>query len=277
MRQARFGTQTADNASVHGGNAGASGSLSASLNTGPAIDEIQETKFAARDKLKVDVDSSIGTGEQAMGRMETGIKAAKKASLADFELAQKAVIAREKELKASVAATADATMDTWGRARQRVAVAFSAYAAALAQAQLKATEASTGSQSNGSATAALAVGSTPAEISGASLQTRDTVDADLKMKVDASEKAMAQLADRSDGMGDERKGEPQGGRKGGQRQGEGPEEKPEGRRPGRGRHLGGRAGLGHHELQSIRRGGRACGGRCNCASPGSANIASTVK
>ena len=114
MRQARFGTQTADNASVHGGNAGASGSLSASLNTGPAIDEIQETKFAARDKLKVDVDSSIGTGEQAMGRMETGIKAAKKASLADFELAQNAVFAREKELKASVAATADATMDTWG-------------------------------------------------------------------------------------------------------------------------------------------------------------------
>ena len=68
---------------------------------------------------------------------------------------------------------------------------------------MKATEASTGSQANGSATAALAVGSTPAEISGASLQTRDTVDADLKMKVDASEKAMAQLADRSDGMGDE--------------------------------------------------------------------------
>ena len=207
MRQARLSAQAADNASVHGGNANAGGmdSLNASLNTGPAIDGIQDTKITARDKLRADVDATLGAGEQAMARIAASTKHAKEASQADFSLAQKAVIAREKELKASVAATAGATADTWVRARQRVAVAFSAYAAALAQAQLKATEISTGAHANASAnasaTAALAMGSTPAEISEASLDARDGVDADLRMKMEASEKAMTGLADGFAGLG----------------------------------------------------------------------------
>ncbi len=203
MRQARLSAQTADNTSVHGVNANAGGmdSLNAGLNTGPAIDGIRATKFAARDKLRADVDASIGAGERTMSRIEAGIKDAKEASQADFRLAQKAVIAREKDLKASVAATAGATADTWVRSRQRVAVAFSAYAAGVAQARLKATEASTGAHANASATAALAMESTPAEISEASLDARDRIDTDLRMKMETSEKAMAQLADRSADLG----------------------------------------------------------------------------
>jgi hypothetical protein len=114
----------------------AAGGASASLNTADSVHAIQAQAMDSREQLLAELHTRVDASAKAMASVrKSGAKLDGDAKM-KFSAASADVKAREKTLQKSLKAAEKADASTWGAARAKLADDFSAYASAVAQAEV---------------------------------------------------------------------------------------------------------------------------------------------
>jgi hypothetical protein len=126
---------------VNGLGAGAvvTGETSASLQADETVRAIQSTRFATRDQVTATVEQRLSATSGLLTELRGRADAAGDASKASFGRAAAEVRQREQNLRNSLKAAGKATSETsWGAAQSQLAQDYSAYARAVAEAEVAA-------------------------------------------------------------------------------------------------------------------------------------------
>lgn len=121
-----FGNRTAGGATV-------------GLNTPATTDEIRGAAFTGRDQVRTDVEARLNASSKAVKGLQARAEAAGEKSRKAFAKALVEVRQREKDLRASLKASAKADGESsWGKVQSDLARDYGAYAQAVARAEVAA-------------------------------------------------------------------------------------------------------------------------------------------
>jgi hypothetical protein len=126
--------------------------ITAVLNAGPTVKEINSATVDDRDKLSADIDARMNGTAKALAELKANTKSLNAEQRAEFKTAIKETDAREKALRKSLKTARKASVETWGDSRADVAANYDAYAQAAQHAEAVAAA----SRSSASAAAASA-------------------------------------------------------------------------------------------------------------------------
>lgn len=134
------GGRTSVDSRVNGAGVGSmvTGESSISLRTDDTVRAIQSTAFATRDQVTTDVQARIDATSGLLDELRSRADAAGDQSKTAFARAVSEVRQREREVRASLRAAARATADSWGEVQSELAQNYSAYARAVAEAEVAA-------------------------------------------------------------------------------------------------------------------------------------------
>jgi hypothetical protein len=118
--------------------AAASGGLSASLAPDDSVQAIRNAKFAERAQVAADLETRLAASEKLVAELDVDARSADNKSRAELAKSLTAVRKQQKEVRASLKATAQASDENWGKIQSQLAKDYGDLAQVVAEVEVAA-------------------------------------------------------------------------------------------------------------------------------------------